>query len=436
MTLFPEKISELKDYNCSENAFLPRVVTIPLSQELKCTCESLVKEGDVVTEGQIIAQPSSADNKYANIHASIPGKVLSLINCNTPNGRLEPAIKIALEGSFDFVGKKFLESKITELSPAEIIDRITQAGVINIFDTKRPENLSKLLKSATGQAIVVRLFDEDSTRITDSLITKFYLPQLIEAAKFLAKSIDSNKIVFVCDSKQADFSALEQDDKIIVIHAKHNKYTAGFKSSIISLFHKYTKKNPTISFKLSKKDVFIDSSSLYDVHKAVVTKIPSISKIVHFSGNCLKTSGLLNVKIGTTIRDILKQIGGLSKEPKQIIINGSIRGTAVNNLAVPITKYVKSVAVITKKSFTDFQIYSCISCGNCRLACPSKLLPDVIYNLTENNVVFSDEVKTSVKNCIECGCCNMFCPARLPLTQTQKTLKEKFFETQEKNNEQ
>ena len=52
----PVVSSLVKDYKDSQKAFLPRFVSIPLSQEANSNFKSLVKVGDKVSEGQVIAE--------------------------------------------------------------------------------------------------------------------------------------------------------------------------------------------------------------------------------------------------------------------------------------------------------------------------------------------------------------------------------------------
>ena len=109
MTSSQSVLSEVKKYKCSENAFMPRMVVIPLTQENKCLCKSLVLPGDIVKEGDVIAE-SQDKAGTAKIHSPIPGKVIDFVSVLCPNGRYEKAVRIQLAGSFIYTGKK-LEHK-------------------------------------------------------------------------------------------------------------------------------------------------------------------------------------------------------------------------------------------------------------------------------------------------------------------------------------
>lgn len=413
----------IKDYNYSQTAFLPHYVTVPMSQEYERNCKVIVEPGEMVEEGQIIA----TSEKGTNIHSPVPGKVLDIIPCLSPNGRQEHAVNIQFGGAFSYLGKKVVEKDYASIVPSEVIPVLLDKGVDNTFDVSRPENLGVEIqerKKIGSNILVVRLFDEDAFRITDSLITKFYFDQIIIGTKIIAKTINAASILFVIDQKndisEKIIAAKVPDSFVLKISLK--KYSNAFKRGIISSFNRSMRK--TCNFVLTRNDLFVDSTTMYEVYKAVVCGIPSISRHVHFTGNCINSSCLLDVKIGTPIKDVVEKIGGFSKPPSQVIVNGLINGVSVSTLDVPITKYVKSVAFLAKDKNTDKQIYPCINCGYCRVACPVNISPDILYNNATNFLKIPVEHAVSSVACIECGICNTVCPSRLPLSQTISILKE------------
>ena len=137
---------------------------------------------------------------------------------------------------------------------------------------------------------------------------------------------------------------------------------------------------------------------------------------------------MLSQSNGKKDKDIIEQLGGFVKEPAMIVINGHISGTSVTNLEVPVTKYVKSVEFLNNQKRTDDHVYSCINCGNCRVACPIHISPDILHNNSINYKLLPETFAASALGCIECGLCNTVCPARLPLSQTISLLKEKLME--------
>ena len=428
MTTYQVVPTELKKYKFSENAFLPKIVTVPLTQEKKCECRALVSAGDLVQEGDVIAVPENAEAGYANIHSPIPGKVVDIVSILTPDGHYEKAIKIKLEGRFTFTGKKLVHNETSGITAKDFITKLADKGIINTFIISKPESFAKQINSLENRrerALIVRLYDEDKLRLADSLLTKFYAQRIIDGVKLISKAIGLKHVVLVADSKTNDeeIEALIKDTEIKLLRNRMNHYPAGFKREIIASFNKGLKKS--CDFTISNKDLFTDSYTILNVYNAIKYNLPSMSNYIQFTGNCLPASCFLKVKVGFTLRELITQLGGFVHEPSQIIINGAVCGNSVNTLDIPITKTVKSVEFISKKNDFDYHIYNCIHCGNCRFACRAKISPDIIYSYMNERKPVQEAFIKSVALCTECGLCNTVCPSRLPLTQTIAVLKEK-----------
>ena len=423
--------SILKNYKTSQNSFISKEFLVPLEQENQINYKNIVQKDDIVKEGQVIAVStnSSKSRKFSEdltfIHSPVPGKVLDIIPVYTSSGKQKFAVKIKFGGEFSYLKKKNTEKSIEDLSSSQIINELIEKGVINTYNLRKIENPGLQIKNNSYKNLVIRLFDEDSFRYTDSLVAKIYTNEIVKGAQILAKAMNCYGILFVIDQKFENKEKLENFNisNLRILQVKTKKSPCGTQKQIEQAFRKSGIKK-TSNLDITKNDFFTDSSTLYEVYKAVICSTPSVSHLVHFSGNCLYSSCLLDVKIGTTLKDIVNQIGGFAKEPSVIVINGLIYGNSVESLNVPITKSVKSVEFISKTKITDNQIYSCVNCGNCRYICPSKISPDVLYSYAVNFKEIPEVLKNTVLSCEECGICNTVCPARLPLTKTISYLKD------------
>ena len=421
--------SILKNYKISQNSFISKEFIIPLEQEYATDYKNIVEKGDIVKEGQVIAvstvnsKSKKTSDESTFIHSPVPGKVLDILPLKYHCSHLHTKIKFG--GEFSYLGKKITEKSIENLTSSQIIAELIEKGVINTYNLRKIENPGLQIKNNSFKNLVVRLFDEDAFRFTDSLVAKLYTNEIIKGAQVLAKAMNCYGILFVTDQKFEKKDELENLNisNLRILQVKTKKSPCGTQKQIEQAFKKSGLKKSS-NLEITKNDFFTDASTLYEVYKAVICSIPSVSHLVHFSGNCLFSSCVLDVKIGTTLNDIVKQIGGFAKEPSVIVINGLIYGNSVESLNVPISKSVKSVEFISKTKITDNQIYSCVNCGNCRYVCPSKISPDVLYSYAVNFKEIPEVLKNTVLSCEECGLCNTVCPARLPLTKTISYLKD------------
>ena len=419
----------IHNYKHTENAFLPKTVVIPLVQEKDIYCKPVIKIGEEVQEGQVIAR-----SDLSVIHSPIPGTVKDICSVNCPDGKIEKALIINMHGSFSYLGKKHKEEEWQKLSPATLEQKLDDKGIVNVFSCTKSVPVTEQIKSflrKKSKTIVVRLFDEDTMRITDSLMTSFYFDQIYQGAKILAKITDANGILFVLSNKELKNRKLENDEKqgIYYLGVDTKDFTNGFKYGIINAFNKSMRKSCPLS--VSRYDFFIDSYTLYDIYNAVVLDEPVLSRHINFTGASLPASCFLNVKLGFTLKDIVKQLGGFSKNLAAVIINGKICGNSVNSLDIPITKYVKSVEFLSKNNSTDSQVYSCIKCGACRYNCPVGIAPDILYEYAQKKTDLPKDFLMTATLCINCGLCNTVCQARIPLCQVITMIKNKLDENEE-----
>ncbi len=416
----------IHNYKYTQNAFLPKTVVIPLIQEKNKLCKPVIKIGATVEEGQIIAS-----SKTSSIHSPIPGTVNDICPVHCPDGKIEKALKITTKGSFSFLGKALKAEPWQNLSPATIEEKLNDKGILNTFSCTHPLSITQQIKTALklqNQNLIVRLFDEDTQRISDTLMTSFYFDQIKEGAQILARIIDAQSIIFVINPKEIKERNLENDEKHKIFYFGSNpkKNLNGFKFGIINNFNKQLSK--TTGIKLCKTDFFTDPYTLYDIYNAVVFDQPVMSQSVHFTGNCIPASCFLNVRLGFTLGEIIEQLGGFLKTPGAIIINGKICGSSVNWLDVPVTKAVKSIEFVSKINTTDSQVYSCVKCGECRHNCPVGIAPDMLYEYVLKYTPMPQEFINTATLCINCGKCNTVCQARMPLCQVITMLKDKIDE--------
>lgn len=429
MKIFPN-IHTLKkaSYKKCVNGFIPRTVLIPLSQDFEDECKPLVKSGDVVKEGSLIGESdfSSKRGFPLKIYSPIPGTVKDIELCVCPNGRVSRAVRINLGGSFSFLGKKNPPNDYTLFTRTSLIREIAEKGILNSFYSFKPTLLADDLKNAskeTNPILVVRLFDEDSSRLTDSLLSRLYINEIMKGSFIASKALGATGIIFACEKdfeKPKEFSDDEESVKkqnvpFSFVAVNQKKYPSGYRNQLLSSCRSFFKKEPFSS--VQKNSLFTDSSTMLELYRTITFGFPSIERYVLVSGECLHATGLIKVVIGTTLKELSEECGGFVKEPGAILINGYVSGFSVANLSVPITKYVKSVAFIPKRKVPDQRMSVCVNCGSCRRVCPEKLSPDIIYkHITENLDVYSC-YKESAKFCSNCVLCNSTCPARLPLSQ-------------------
>lgn len=398
------------------NAFLPPVALVPFRQDSANEAIPVVTEGSRVREGQLIARSTKPD--MTRIHAPIPGLLRSIRKITADDGSTVSAAEIVLSGSFDILGRKEENFSWKTTGESEILKLIEDKGVVCTFDDAEP--LAPILRSAKKQknpAIVVRLFDLDPTCQLDSFLAANLFNEVIEGAALIARAINTKELYFIHnDPVGPDPEELGKMTGSIepVLLKTDNRYPSGNRKQLTKLLGSAIHTNT---------HVFIDPSTAVCAYDAVVHNKPVLYRYVHISGPAIASSAVMKAKIGTTIGSLIHECGGFTENPSRIVMNGLITGTAVSDLATPITKTTKSIHVLNRDTCPDYQVYDCVHCGRCLQVCPVYLDPmELVDAITYGEI--SPVQRTLIESCQHCGCCTMVCPSRIPLHHILKDSQE------------
>ena len=383
----------------------------------------------MVREGQLLAVPIKAENHVDSaINAPLPGTVVEELNCTLPDGSQGQAVKIKLSGSFSYTGKKNVPVDWKSYSDEEILKILLSKGVVNTFDGEQ-SLVEQILtcKIKHGRYLVVRMYDEDPSRLTDYFVASCRTREVLEGASIVARVLKAHGIIFLLPKKGGITidNDVVRDFAVLTVDVDTRKYPCGFVQTIIPLVKKSAKNTQIKLFEdINEKSIFVDPETLYSVYEAVMLGKPVTERFVHVSGISLASSGLFKVKIGTSVESLAAQCGGLRKSPSKVILNGMIVGTEIADFGVPVTKAVKSVMFVPDSRLHSNVYAPCIRCGKCRRICPEQLYPD----LMAYPVLYKEQVDasfaTAMELCSQCGLCNSVCPSRIPLCEIIKYIQE------------
>ena len=412
----------------SVRSFLPQYTVIPFCQADGDEYSPGVEPGDYVREGQVIASSRNfLSSTGSDIHSSVPGTVESIEKCTLLNGNLSYAAKIRTKGAFSYLGKVQKEIDWKIFASATLLDEFRSKGIVNTFSGKAVSLASEIKNSTLekNRFVVVRMFDDDPGRFTDTMVASKLHQQVVIGARIAARAFEAEGIAFVIP-KKSDFSideSLFEGEKASITYADTSKYPCGTVHKLMRHIRKNSKiPEYEIFSNINHKCLFLDPETCISIHEGIVLGIPVVERFVHVTGSCLKSAGMFKVRIGTSIKDLAQQCGGFNTSPAKIVVNGRIIGTGIANMEIPVTKEIKSVEFLSTSELCVQKSTQCIRCGHCRAICPEHLVPDLLYKMVSEGYLLSKDIAATSVLCGQCALCNSVCPARLPLCQTIEQL--------------
>ena len=391
------------------NTFLPPHAIIPLTFQTAMNSTLLVKEGDAVQEGQMIAQ--AIDCNAVHVHTSVPGTVLDLITAELPNGKLFRGVHIETKGTFPLLKTVSPHYRWQAVTPDALITAIETAGLINTVTGIVP--LAKGMRIAKQNAIRVLkviLYDRDPTCTLDSFLAQYFPHLIAEGIALIATALSVSQIeLFIPESKQeAELPHLIQEllpeQKIV-----HSRVKQLYPPN-------------TIHYKLyTETSAFcIDSYTALATYDSVICNQPMLYSYVLINDQTLTQAKVFKIRIGTPIRNIITECGGLKTNRDHLILNGLIQGLSVHTADVPIGKGVKSIHIVNHPLELQANIDACGHCGHCLRVCPRYIDPIKVARAIRKQQ-YTNEVLHDISLCIACSCCSAACPARIPLWEIIQT---------------
>ena len=121
--------------------------------------------------------------------------------------------------------------------------------------------------------------------------------------------------------------------------------------------------------------------TIFAIYQAVQYDQPLIERVVTVTGKKIENPSNFWVKIGTPIKDLVEEVGGLPEGTRKIVNGGPMMGKAIKNTDVPVTKGTSGILVISEDEASREEAKNCIRCGQCVFVCPMGLEPHLLMNL-------------------------------------------------------
>ena len=409
------KDSSVPSRDSCVTSFLPSISIIPLIQHSGARAHPVISVGEMVREGTLIGRGVGTGS--ANVHASVPGRVIRLVSWVNAAGQQMDGMMIRMEGAFSKLGKYEEVYSWEGMLPYDIQRIIAEFGVVEMERDGIPVSdlISSFRSAPEPVTLVVSCVFDDPWLVADYVLCKERAEAIVEGAVIIARICRINRIVFAISHTEKELSS-----PFLAASAKW-----GIPVATVLVGSRYPQRNHReleIALKsyAKKEDVVLGSlfvlgpATFSAVYDAVRMRKPVLERYVAVGGTAVKQPQIMKVRIGKRIGDIFAECEGFIGSPKKIAAGSPLLGKPFADLDEPVTKTTNAIFAI-REGFRQEKRGLCISCGECRHVCPVSLDPEELY---KRALLYGKNTGSNNRaaECHGCGCCEVVCPSTLPLS--------------------
>ena len=396
---------------------IPVRVTVPMGQNLGTPAKPVVKRGDKVKTGQLLAEAGGFIS--SRVHSPVSGTVFKIDNIMDMSGYRRQAIIINVEGDewMDDIDRS--EKLVTDIpfSAQEIVAKIKDAGIVGMGGATFPTHV-KLMPPPGKKAdyLIINGVECEPYLTSDHRLMLEKGPEIVVGTKILMKALQVNRAVIGIENNKPDaiqkMSELVAGEEGITVQPLKVKYPQGGEKQLIKAVT--GREVPSGKLPIEVGCVVQNVGTAFAVYEAVSKNKPLIERVVTVTGKALEKPSNLKVRIGTPVSQLIEAAGGLPEDTGKIIGGGPMMGKALATPEVPVVKGTSGILLMREEESHRAPESPCIRCSKCTQVCPMGLEPFLLSRLARIGR-FEEAEKEKVMDCIECGSCQYTCPAHIPL---------------------
>lgn len=390
----------------------PEFIYIPLENKTGSKYKCLIKEGEYVYKGQIVATEEKINFP---IHASVSGYFIHTEDKLINSGKKVKTMVI--ENDF----KEKYEEKTKEdklLTKDTFIDSLRSHGITGLGGSDFPTFLK--YKIDNPKYLLINGVECEPFVSCDKCVMHNYADNILEAVDNIMEVMGIEKgIVVIKESDTSSNNALKKyigTYPNISIYKTTDAYPNGWERNAVrnALGIEYDK------YPTEKKIIVSNVSTVYAIYKMLKYDKPLTERIITLTGVGIKKKINIEVKIGTLISEVLENLDEYKNIKNPLFIaGGPMMGSSLPTDELVVTKDLNSVMIIDDHFEKNLP---CIKCGKCTEVCPVNIMPVFIMKNCDNIKALKN---LTPEKCIECGLCSYICPSRIEVREFVRIAKEK-----------
>lgn len=413
---------EYKELSC--NARIERMpfveeYTLPLSQHIGAPARALVRKGQYVRRGELIAEPVGFVS--VGLHSPVDGTVTAIDLFDHPNGQMLPAIRIKTDpfSTQDFALSPGKEPESLTLS--EFIAEVQQAGLVGMGGAAFPAHVKfSIPEGKECRYLMLNGCECEPFLTCDHRVMVEYAEELIDGTVILQQFLQPAETHIAIEANKPDAievlqEVIDRKGAAIKVVPLEVKYPQGAEKMMITAI--LGQEVPAGKLPLDLGVLVSNVGTIATLSTYFRQGLPLVERVITVTGTAVGRPANVLVPIGTPMRTVVEFCGGITSDAARILLGGPMMGVVQKNLDVPVVKGTSGILVLTDREVQDLNTYSCIRCGRCVEACPLFLNPARLGLLARKGL-WEEMEENNVMDCFECGSCSFVCPSAIPLVQS------------------
>ncbi len=392
---------------------------IPLQQHIGIISQPLVKKGERVLKGQMLAKPGNMIS--AAIHSPVSGTITDIKQHDVPHISGLPDLCIFIENDFkdEWIERHPLGDDYNQTSSSELRKIIRDAGIVGLGGAAFPSSVKQTEMNV--RTLILNGVECEPYISCDDVLMREHAQAVLTGADIIGHVIKARQCVIAIEDNKPEAikaiqSAIDNDGTgFFKIQVVPTIYPSGGEKQLIKIIT--GEEVPRGRYPAEIGVLCHNVATAYAIYRAVYLDEPLISRITTVTGHGVKQPLNIEVLIGTPIRACIEHCGGYTENSDELIMGGPMMGFSLRSDALPVVKACNCLLVTAKEENSYKQKHlPCIRCGKCVEVCPARLLPQQLYWYASSKNV-DRLVEHNLFDCIECGCCAYVCPSDIPLVQ-------------------
>lgn len=413
----PDSKEDTRDLPIRQFPFAP-VMNIPLSQHIGKPAVAVVREGQEVVRGELIAEPDGFVS--VAMHAPASGVIRRIGLMPNIAGKMVQGIYLT---PFPGSTQEVCDGPPCDLessSADEIIAAIQRAGIVGLGGAAFPTHVK--LKPPQGKSIDTLILNGAECEpylTTDHRVMLEQQPDIFTGIGYLLKASGAERAVIGVEANKRDvFESLREAlpaGEPIAVELLAAKYPQGAEKLLIAAL--LGREVPSGGLPSDVGVVVVNVATAAEIGRLLPHGRGIQERVITIGGPAIRKRGNYRIPVGTPLRFALEYVG-VEDNLSQVFLGGPMMGPALPSLDIPITKGTSGfIAFTDHETGTKPREFPCIHCAYCVEACPMFLNPAQL-GLLAINAQYQRMVEAfHLLDCFECGACAYVCPSHIPLVQ-------------------